>query len=231
MIMSEGKIYEAISNVMKDVGAVGKNKVNQMQRYNFRGIDDVMNALNPAMIKNHVFVAPTVLEEKREERETATGALPLWVKETGWPACMVGPVYDDLTKWRKDYSEELFESQFEKICIGWRKGLGLLDAAFEGKELSEDDKLLIDCARVSSYHFESSLNHIKFIRNRHNREMMLSIIDREEELALAEVAAVGKNPTIGYESSNHYFFTRTDLVEKVISCRHLRERLLSERDF
>ena len=76
--MSEGKIYEAISNVMKDVGAVGKNKVNQMQRYNFRGIDDVMNALNPAMIKNHVFVAPTVLEEKREERETAKGGLLIY---------------------------------------------------------------------------------------------------------------------------------------------------------
>jgi hypothetical protein len=37
-----------------------------------------MNALNPAMVKNHVFVAPTVLEEKREERETAKGGLLIY---------------------------------------------------------------------------------------------------------------------------------------------------------
>lgn len=158
-------------------------------------------------------------------------ALPLWLADTKWPSCMVGPVYDDLTRWRRYYSEELFEGQFEKICTGWKNGLSLLEAAFEGRELSDDDRLLIDCARVSFYHFESSLNHIKFIRNRHDRGVMLSIIDREEKLAIDEAVLVGRNPTIGYESSNHYFFTRTDLMEKVIICRHLRERLLSERDF
>lgn len=66
--MADGKIYEAISNVMKDVGVVGKNDKNDFDHYKFRGIDAVMNALNPAMIKNNVFVTPTVLEAKREER-------------------------------------------------------------------------------------------------------------------------------------------------------------------
>ena len=76
--MAEGKIYEAISAVMADVGAVGKDKVNQLQKYNFRGIDDVMNALNPAMVKHKVFVAPEVLEEKREERTTGKGGLLIY---------------------------------------------------------------------------------------------------------------------------------------------------------
>lgn len=76
--MAEGKIYEAIIGVMKDVGAVGKNNTNQIQKYKFRGIDDVMNALNPAMIKNHVFVTPTIIEETREERQTGKGGLLIY---------------------------------------------------------------------------------------------------------------------------------------------------------
>lgn len=76
--MAEAKIYKAISAVMEDVGAVGKNNTNQMQKYKFRGIDDVMNALHPAMVKNHVFVTPEVLEEKREERQTGKGGLLIY---------------------------------------------------------------------------------------------------------------------------------------------------------
>lgn len=67
-MMSESKIYEAIANVMKDVGVVGKDAKNNFDNYVYRSIDGVMNALNPAMVKNHVFVTPTVLDSQREER-------------------------------------------------------------------------------------------------------------------------------------------------------------------
>lgn len=67
--MAEKKnIYETISAVMSDVGAVGKNSRNQQQGFMFRGIDAVMNALNPAMIKHKLFVVPEILEQTREER-------------------------------------------------------------------------------------------------------------------------------------------------------------------
>ena len=66
-------IYEAISAVMRDIGAVGKNARNSQQGFMYRGIDAVMNALNPAMVKNKVFVAPEVIEQTREERKTNKG--------------------------------------------------------------------------------------------------------------------------------------------------------------
>ena len=72
------KIYEAISNVMKDVGIVGKNDSNDFDHYKYRGIDAVMNALNPAMIKHKVFVAPTVLDATREERAGKNGTLMMY---------------------------------------------------------------------------------------------------------------------------------------------------------
>lgn len=67
-------IYQAISAVMADVGAVGKNSKNTQQNFMFRGIDAVMNALNPALIKHKVFVVPEVLEMTREERTTKNGS-------------------------------------------------------------------------------------------------------------------------------------------------------------
>lgn len=74
------KIYEAISNVMADIGAVGKNKRNTQQNFMFRGIDDVMNALAPALVKNKVFIVPEVTQEERTERTTAKGGVLFYTR-------------------------------------------------------------------------------------------------------------------------------------------------------
>lgn len=67
-------IYESICKVMEDVGAIGKDKKNTSgSPFMYRGVDDVMNALNPAMVKNKIFVVPEVLEQSREDRTTNRG--------------------------------------------------------------------------------------------------------------------------------------------------------------
>lgn len=66
-------IYSAILRIMEDVGAIGKKEKNDQQKFMYRGIDAVMNALQPAMIKNGVFVAPSIIEQRREERKTSKG--------------------------------------------------------------------------------------------------------------------------------------------------------------
>lgn len=44
----------------------------------YRGVDDVMNALYPALSKCKVFIVPEILEQKREERQTAKGAILIY---------------------------------------------------------------------------------------------------------------------------------------------------------
>lgn len=39
----------------------------------YRGVDDVMNALQPVLAKNKIFVCPEVLEQTREERVSGKG--------------------------------------------------------------------------------------------------------------------------------------------------------------
>lgn len=69
-----GKIYQAIPAIMSEINAVGKNKKNTQQGFMYRGIDDVMNAINPALVKNKVFIVPEIIEQTREERKSIKGA-------------------------------------------------------------------------------------------------------------------------------------------------------------
>ena len=70
-------IYESISAVMAEIGAVGKNQKSQ-QGFMYRGVDAVMNAINPALVNNKVFIVPEVMEQTREERKTAKGGLLIY---------------------------------------------------------------------------------------------------------------------------------------------------------
>lgn len=60
------KIYEAIAGVIADVGTVSKDKVNKQQGFKYRSIDDVYDALHPALAKNKVFIVPEILDQQRE---------------------------------------------------------------------------------------------------------------------------------------------------------------------
>lgn len=66
-------IYESINAIMGEIGAIGKSSKNATQGFMYRGIDAVMNAINPALVKYKVFVVPEILEQTREERQTTRG--------------------------------------------------------------------------------------------------------------------------------------------------------------
>lgn len=74
MATAGGEIYKAIPAIMGEINAVGKSKKNQQQGFMYRGVDDVMNAINPALVRHKVFIVPEVVEQKREDRQTARGA-------------------------------------------------------------------------------------------------------------------------------------------------------------
>jgi hypothetical protein len=67
------EIYKAISAIMKEVDAIGKNKTNQTQNFKYRGIDDFYNELSPLMAKYGVFSIPKVIEHSSETRKSKTG--------------------------------------------------------------------------------------------------------------------------------------------------------------
>lgn len=66
-------VHQALNKVMGDVQAVKKDSKNQAQRFNFRGIDAVMNAVGPALRKYGVVILPEDVEAHRSNGTTANG--------------------------------------------------------------------------------------------------------------------------------------------------------------
>jgi len=66
-------IYKKMSDIFKDIEFIGKNKKNQQQGFNFRGIDDMYNELHDLFAKHEVFIISEVCKITREERSTKSG--------------------------------------------------------------------------------------------------------------------------------------------------------------
>ena len=66
-------VHQALNKVMGDVQAVKKDSKNQAQRFNFRGIDAVMNAVGPALRKHCVTILPEDVDVHRSNGTTANG--------------------------------------------------------------------------------------------------------------------------------------------------------------
>lgn len=66
-------IQEAVTAVMRDVHSVGKNEVNAAQKFKFRGVDAVVNALAPAMRKHGLFIVPNTISVSYEIKQSANG--------------------------------------------------------------------------------------------------------------------------------------------------------------
>jgi hypothetical protein len=75
--MSDKGIFKAMSLIMKEVGAIGKDKKAdpRMGGYAYRGIESVYNGLQTVMAKHEVFSVPKVLTRTDTERKTANGGI------------------------------------------------------------------------------------------------------------------------------------------------------------
>lgn len=66
-------IHDALASVMADVDHVAKRDRNEHQRFLFRGIDAVVNAVGPALRKHSVVVVPRIQHVDYELVHTSTG--------------------------------------------------------------------------------------------------------------------------------------------------------------
>lgn len=66
------QIFEAMTRVMAEVRAVGKDGWNDHQKFKFRGIDSTVNAVSPALRKHGVIVVPKILKIEYRDVKTTT---------------------------------------------------------------------------------------------------------------------------------------------------------------
>lgn len=66
-------IYSDLVKVMRSVGHVGKDGFNGHAKFNFRGIDGVLNSVGPALREHGVVVIPNLINATYEEVQTSGG--------------------------------------------------------------------------------------------------------------------------------------------------------------
>jgi hypothetical protein len=145
----------------------------------------------------------------------------LYAERTGLPATMCTFPFDDLEGWRGPYSEETFLAQFEKLARLWQLGVDRLERLRQEHSSAavEDEWRIAEAAQI---YFLSTANQIRFIRARdRNPEACPPILQEEILLARRLFDLVAQDSRIGFEATNHYGFTRFDLVEKILSCRQI----------
>ena len=74
------QIYELIPKVMADIGAIQKNRKNEQQKYNFRGIEDFYFGAHPAFVKHGIFCVPKVTKHEclTFEKQNYEGKSTTW---------------------------------------------------------------------------------------------------------------------------------------------------------
>jgi hypothetical protein len=68
-------VYAAIAAVTAAMSkdGIGKDRRNQQQGYNFRGIDEVYNALSPMLAAHKLCILPRMISREQTERQSAKG--------------------------------------------------------------------------------------------------------------------------------------------------------------
>ena len=155
----------------------------------------------------------------------------LYRTKTGFESTMTCFPYDDLENWRAIYPVEVYENQMRLVSEQWAEGLEVLKTLTDAQKsacpaLAE----LCDSAETAYLNFRSSYLQTRFVRIRDGEEEgdLPAVIDEEQKNTVRQAALAAGNPTIGYESANHYFFTRGSLLEKYVNCDDVRRRLRKE---
>ncbi len=157
---------------------------------------------------------------------------------SGYAATMVGFPYDALDSWRGSYPAPVFEEQFRKLSVGWRKGLPCLAKASGLPDCRNREQLagLERAAWGAWLHFRSAYLQVRFIRLRNalpaagpERAAALREIRKilREEIRLARRlhGLAARDSTIGFEATNQYAYSTQDLKEKVLNCELLLARM------
>ncbi len=171
----------------------------------------------------------------------------LWSEPTRYHATMVGFPYDDLDAWRAVYQPETFIQQFERVADGFDAALDSLrrSAAATAGPIAPAHRAAFDdecrVAEAAAIHFRSVANQSRFLLARRavtaaqsaneaapHIATLEKLIKAQLSLARRLYRIQARDSRIGFEASNQYYYVPIDLLEKMLNCRDLLARWLSQ---
>lgn len=164
-------------------------------------------------------------------------ANPLRLHPTGHAPGMILFPYDAYKSWSGAYPPATVQKLMSQLAARWADGVRILEQLdLHGRT---EAQLELAVARTCFTHFESTANQVEFYllrdeapaahpeRRRAIRSRMIRIAQRERELARIQFDVTRAESLIGYEASNHYYYTPADLLEKILNCDQVISELQS----
>lgn len=152
------------------------------------------------------------------------GLANLWdVEPSEKSSTMVCYAYDDYKNWLGPYPLEVFISQYNKLLTKWQEGIEILEKINDNQLVDE----LLTYSKVAYCHFYSDLlqTEYSYKKSIHDKNGVDALLIKEKELSCELLALLKKSHLIGYETSNHYFYTERNVVEKLINVERLKAEL------
>lgn len=107
----------------------------------------------------------------------------------------------------------------EKLLAEWQRGLALLDGC-SGNAATEE---LIRFARVIYINLRSTVVQTRYnmARDAGQTAAIPALLTEEKSLTEQLYRLAAADARIGYEASNHYYFTANSFLEKFLNLDHL----------
>ena len=155
------------------------------------------------------------------------GAGNLWnIGAENKQSAMVSYAFDDYKLWCGAYGYEVYVSQLKKLLKGFKQGINLLSKI---ENPSEKVKELLLYAKVCHNHFEASLLHTQYSYLKTdilvNKFEILKLVKAGIKNADEMIGLQEQDSRIAYEASNHYFYIKSNLVEKVINLKRIYKEI------
>lgn len=140
-------------------------------------------------------------------------------------SAMISYAFDDVERYASPYPVDIYLLQFKKLLSKWEKACEMLEAAANND--AARDVLLY--AKFATLQLSSDVIHTKYVLTKRrlpgSRDELLQIFKEERELIRAQLVLMERSPLIGYETSNHYFFTEREYIEKLINLDGIEREL------
>ena len=122
--------------------------------------------------------------------------------------------FDDVETWTRPYPIEIYVSQYKKMLERWKLALDALSALPQTVQIEEVTRY----AEVGYLHYLTEFSQTEFAlaKREGDKQTMKLCALRERDTAEKLLALMRSDAKIGFETSNHYFYTERNLLEKML---------------
>ena len=154
------------------------------------------------------------------------GPSNLWsLKQENKRSSMVCFSFDDYKTYISPYPYDVYVRLYRKLLNRFEKAIAMLEKYISDKDILE----IYTYMRVAYVHFKADLLQTRFSHYKDkpikNKKILLDCLEKERDIAIELIELMAQDARVGFEASNHYFYTERNLLEKIINTDKLIKEL------